>query len=87
MIEITLKKCQDVLEFFLRENLDTGNIPCLIKCKEFFDNFLNKNSKDIDIIKSFINVTLGNENLEINLRKLINGFDIISNMILLVEGQ
>jgi len=80
LLDITLKKCQDLIDFFDKNKLDKGDIPSLLVCKEFFDKYINKNNKDKDIIKNLINGIALSENLELNLKKLVINFDAIYNM-------
>ena len=61
------------------------NIPNLVECKLFFDKIINKNKKDKDIIKSFINGISEFENIEENFRKLINNFEVISELMPIME--
>jgi len=80
LLDITLKKCQDLIDYFDKNKLYKGDIPSLLVCKEFFDKYINKNNKDKDIIKNLINGISVSENLELNLKKLVSNFDVIYNM-------
>ena len=85
LLNITLKKCQDFLDYFDKNKLVKENIPNLVECKQFFDKIINKNKKDKDIIKSFIHEISEFPNIEENLNKLTNNFDIISELIQILE--
>ena len=85
LLNITLKKCQDFLDYFDKNKLVKDNIPNLVECKHFFDKIINKNKKDKDIIKSFICGISEFESIEENFKKLINSFDIISDLIPILE--
>ena len=87
LLEITLKKCIDLLDFFDKNNYEKGDITSLVECKTFFDKFLKNNIKDKDIIKSFINELSQSEGLEIEFSKLINSYDVILNMLPMIEEQ
>ena len=87
LLDNTLKKFNELIDYFTKMKWDKGNIPCLIECKIFFDKYINKKSTDKEIIKSFINGSLENKTFEENLKKLINSFDFIENVFPFLENN
>ena len=87
LLDNTLQKFNELIDYFTKMKWDKGNIPCLIECKIFFDKYINKKSTDKEIIKSFINGSLENKTFEENLKKLINSFDFIENVFPFLENN
>ena len=85
LLNISLEKCKDLLkyifDYFQKKNLNKENIPNLVECKNFINKIINKNIKDKDIIKSLFNAISEFKNIEMNLRKLMKNFDLISYII------
>ena len=74
LLNISLSDCTEMLDFFKRNQISTEKIYCLVECKKFFNNFLNINNKDKDVIKCFINKFSESDNLESNFINLIENF-------------
>ena len=80
VLDISLQKIESLIDYFDKNKFDKGDFPCLLECKKFFNKYFDKNSKDKDTIKRFINGTSECETFELNLKKLIDNFDIIFDM-------
>ena len=85
LINTTLQKCKDLIDFFEKNGFEKGDITSLIECKTFFDNFANNKTKDKDIVKSFIDEMSKSKNIEIEFNKFINSYDVIISMLPMVE--
>ena len=85
LINTTLKKCKDLIDFFEKNGFEKGDITSLIECKTFFDNFTNNKTKDKDIVKSFIDEMSKSKNIETEFNKFINSYDVIISMLPMVE--
>ena len=80
VINTTLQQIEKLIDYFDKNKWDKGDLPCLLECKKFFNKYFDKNSKDKEIIRSFINGISQSETFEVNLQKLIDNFESIYNM-------
>ena len=87
LLDNTLQKFNDLINYFDKMNWEKEDIISLIECKLFFNKYINKKSKDKEIIKSFINGSVENNTFEENFKKLIKCFDIIKNIFPLLENN
>ena len=69
---------KNINEYFEKHYFEKGYIDSVVECKKIFDNILNKDIKDKDMIKTFINNVKESDDIETSFLNVCYNFDEIN---------